>query len=98
MMFGYVLRRLSEISDDDVALILELDIVRLARLRTAADAQAQSLTGYIHDAVCWFLEKASEEDWTTAMGRMRSDPMPGDRLIELAVEQQLHREIGRANV
>lgn len=92
MMLGQILGRLSAMPDDEVIASFGNDLVQLARLRTAADAQGQPLATYIHDAVRWFLERASEEDWTTAMGRMQSDANPGDQLIAMALERQLRRD------
>lgn len=92
MMLGQILGRLSEMPDDEVVASFGDDLVQLARLRKAAEAQGQPLATYIRDAVCRFLEQAPEEDWTTAMGRMQSDANPGDRLIVLALERQLQRD------
>ena len=92
MMLGQILRRLAEISDEDIVAALAHDIGLLGRLRAGAGAHGQSLAGYIHSAACRFLERGSEEEWTTAIGRMQSDPSPGDRLVEFAIEQQLRRD------
>lgn len=92
MMLGEILQRLAAFTDDDIERGLGSDAELLGRLRAGAETHGQSLAGYIHAAACLFLERGSEEDWTTAMGRMRSDPSPGDRLVELAIEQQLRRD------
>jgi ApbE superfamily uncharacterized protein (UPF0280 family) len=92
MMLGEVLRRLSETSDDELALSFAGDAVQLARIRTAAEKRGQSLATYIRDAVSLFLDRASEEELATAMGHMRDDPMPGDRLVKLAIERQLRQD------
>lgn len=79
-------------TDEEIALGLEGDPILLARVSAAARMRNDSLAAYLHGAVCRFLERAAEEDWSTAMARMQSDPAPGDRLLELAVERQLQRD------
>lgn len=91
MMLGQVLRRLDDASDETV-LALVGDLVLFARIRSAASALDQSTATYVREAIGRFLHTASEEDWTTAIGRMQSDPAPGDRLIVLAIDQQLRRD------
>src|SRR3546814_21196307 len=71
-------------------------LVRLARIQAAAAAREESLGTYIHDAIRRFLDTASEEEWTTAMGRLHDDPMPGDRITDLAIERRSEeRRVGK---
>src|SRR3546814_13127241 len=88
MMLGHVMRSLDDASDEAV-LALVGDLVLFARLRSAASALGQPATAYAREAIGRFLHGATEEEWTTAIGRMQDDPAPGDRLIGLAIEQQL---------
>lgn len=92
MMLGELLSALARMSDDEIAAGLEGDDVLLARLRSAASAHGESLGDYLHCAVRRFLERGGEEDWTQAMGYLQSDPAPGDRLIEIAIERQLRHD------
>lgn len=92
MMFGQILSRLSEMPEDEIVAGFGGDLVQLARLRNAAEAQEKPLATYIRDAIHRFLDDASEEEWTTAIGRMQSDASPGDQLIALALERQLRRD------
>lgn len=91
MMLGQVIRRLDDASDEAV-LALVGDLVLFARLRSAASALDQPAAVYAREAIGRFLHAASEEEWTTAIGRMQDDPAPGDRLIVLAIDQQLRRD------
>src|SRR3546814_4379856 len=88
MMLGHVMRSLDDASDETV-LALVGDLVLFARLRSAASALGQPATAYAREAIGRFLHGATEEEWTTAIGRMQDDPAPGDRLIV---------QIGRAHV
>lgn len=92
MMLGQLLRCLRDAPDDEIASGFAGDLVRLARVQAAAAARDQSLGGYIHDAIRRFLDTASEEEWTTAMGQLHDDPAPGDRITDLAIERQLRRD------
>src|SRR3546814_11362061 len=89
MMLGQLLRSLPEASDDEIASGFTGDLVRLARIQAAAAAREQSLGTYIHDAICRFLDTASEEEWTTAMGSLHDEPMPGDRITDLADRESI---------
>ena len=91
MMLGHVVRRLDNASDETV-LALVGDPVLFARLRSAASALEQPAATYARAAIERFFHAASEEEWTTAIGRMQGDPAPGDQLIVLAIEQQLRRD------
>jgi hypothetical protein len=92
MMLGELLRSLSTAPDDEISCRCAGNAGRLARLRAAAAAQDESPAAYARRALCLFLETASEEEWATAMGHMRDDAMPGDRLIELAIERKLRQD------
>ena len=89
MMVGQILRRLALSADDSLVLDLVPDLVLLARAREAAESGGRSLSGYVAAACRGFIDSASEDEWTTLIGRFQNGAEPGASFVEAALRRSL---------
>ena len=94
MMMGALLGQLARAPDDSLVLELVPDLVLLARAREAAAARGRSLNAYVLAACRRFMDHASEEEWTTLIGRFQGGAEPGPSFVEAALRRSLDAAAG----
>jgi len=87
MLLGDVLARFDTPSFAEETVLALGDLNLLARLRTRAEAEGESLGEFARNAVQRFAAQASDEEWVTMIGALARTDDPGSVCLTFALKR-----------
>ena len=96
MLLGDVLARFDTPSFAEETVLALGDLNLLARLRTQAEAEGDSLDEFARNAVQRFAAEASDEEWVTMIGALARAEDPGSVCLRFALQKAVAPEAARS--